>query len=139
MRLPGLNSHALVPRLVRIWVTLVENLPYSAANGLASTSTDSTLGAGNSRSKSPVDGSIKLALLTCSAACVGCPPLTRRRPSAPRTTPGSNGIRLWKSSPSSGDDSSVEPSSMSLIETGWTLSVGDGLLATTSTVGTLNV
>ena len=42
MRLPGLNIHSLVPRLVRTCVTLVENRPYSAANGFDSTSTDST-------------------------------------------------------------------------------------------------
>jgi len=49
--------------LVRTWVTLVENRPYSAAKGFDSTSTDSTAPLGSSRSKSPVDGSFRLALL----------------------------------------------------------------------------
>jgi hypothetical protein len=62
-RLVGLTTHSLVPRLVRTWVTLVENRPYSAANGFESTSTDSTAPPGSSRSKSPVDGSLRLALL----------------------------------------------------------------------------
>ena len=56
MRLPGLISQSFVPRLVRICTTLVENRPYSAANGLASISTDSRLWPGSSRSKSPDDG-----------------------------------------------------------------------------------
>ena len=42
-RLPGLISQSFVPRLVRICITLVEKRPYSAANGLASISTDSRL------------------------------------------------------------------------------------------------
>ena len=66
-QIAGLISQSLVPRRVRICVMLDEKRPYSAANGLASTSTDSTLCPGRSRSKSPVDGSIRLALLTCSA------------------------------------------------------------------------
>src|SRR4029079_13927694 len=56
MRLSGLMIQSFVPRLVLTWVTLVENRPYSAANGLDSTSTDSTAPLGSSRSKSPVDG-----------------------------------------------------------------------------------
>ena len=63
MKLPGLTSHSLVPRRVRSWVTLVENRPYSAENGFASSSTDSRLCPGSSRSKSPDDGSIRLVLL----------------------------------------------------------------------------
>ena len=43
---------------------LVENRPYSAAKGFDSTSTDSTAPLGSSRSKSPVDGSFRLALLS---------------------------------------------------------------------------
>ena len=78
---------------------------------------------------------MRLALLTCSAPCVGWPPLMRRRPSASRTTPGSSGSRLWKSSPCSGALSNTGPDSMSLIDTGCTLSVGDGALARTSTGG----
>jgi hypothetical protein len=61
--LSGLMCHSLVPRLVRTCVTLVEKRPYSAANGFDSTSTDSTAPLGSSRSKSPVDGSFRLALL----------------------------------------------------------------------------
>ena len=99
-------------------VTLEENRPYSAANGFESTSTDSTLCPGSSRSKSPLDGSTRLALLTWRALCVGWPPLTRKRPSGPRTTPGSSDIRFWKSSPTSGATSSTSPESMSLIDTG---------------------
>ena len=134
MRLPGLISQSLVPRLVRSCTTLVENRPYSAANGLASSSTDSRLWPGNSRSKSPDEGSMRLVLLIWSAPCVGCPPLARSRPSGPRTTPGSSGSRLWKSSPSSGAMSRTDPDSMSLVETGCTLWVGD-VGARTSTLG----
>ncbi len=83
-RLSGLTIQSLVPRLVRTCVTLVENRPYSAANGFDSTSTDSTAPLGSSRSKSPVDGSLRLALLICSAPVVGAPPLMRSRPSGPR-------------------------------------------------------
>ena len=71
MRLSGLTTQSLVPRLVRTCVTLVEKRPYSAANGFDSTSTDSTAPLGSSRSKSPVDGSLRLALLICSAPVVG--------------------------------------------------------------------
>ncbi len=88
IRLPGLNIHSSVPRLVLTCVTLVENRPYSAAKGFDSTSTDSTAPLGSSRSKSPVDGSFRLALLTCSAPVVGAPPFTRSRPSGPRTMAG---------------------------------------------------
>jgi hypothetical protein len=35
--------------------------------------------------------------------------------------------------------SSTDPASMSLIETGWTLSVGDGAWARTSIAGSTNV
>ena len=80
IRLFGLKTHSSVPRLVRTCVTLVENRPYSAANGFDSTSTDSTAPLGSSRSKSPVDGSLRLALLICSAPVVGAPPLMRSRP-----------------------------------------------------------
>ncbi len=62
-RLSGLMTQSFVPRLVRTCVTLVEKRPYSAANGFDNTSTDSTAPLGNSRSKSPVDGSLRLALL----------------------------------------------------------------------------
>jgi hypothetical protein len=55
IRLPGLNSHSLLPRLVLTCVTLVEKRPYSAANGFDKTSTDSTAPLGSSRSKSPVE------------------------------------------------------------------------------------
>ena len=140
IRLPGLIAQSLVPRRVRTCVTLVEKRPYSAANGLASTSTDSTLCPGKSRSKSPEDGSIRLALLTCSALWLGWPPLMRKRPSGPRTTPGRSWRRLWKSSPSIGAVSNTEPASMSLIDTGWTLLVGDaGSGARTSTSGITKV
>ena len=61
----------LLPACAEAGVAVLVNRPYSAANGLARTSTDSTLWAGRSRSKSPVEGSIKLALLTCSAPVVG--------------------------------------------------------------------
>ena len=88
-RLSGLTIQSLVPRLVRTCVTLVEKRPYSAANGFDSTSTDSTAPLGSSRSKSPVDGSLRLALLICSALVVGPPPLMRRRPSGPRMMLGS--------------------------------------------------
>ena len=81
-RLPIEKSQSLVPPRVRICVMLVENRPYSAANGFAMTSTESTACVGRSRSKSPVDGSIRLALLICSAPWVGCPPLMRNRPFA---------------------------------------------------------
>ena len=118
---------------------LVENRPYSAANGFAMTSTESTACVGKSRSKSPVDGSIRLALLICSAPWVGCPPLMRNRPFPSRTTPGNSGNRLRKSSPSSGAVSNSDPDSMSLIDTGWTLSVGDGVSARTWTPGRTNV
>ena len=84
IRLSGLKIQSLVPRLVRTCVTLVEKRPYSAANGFDSTSTDSTAPLGSSRSKSPVDGSLRLALLICSAPVVGAPPLMRSRPSGPR-------------------------------------------------------
>ena len=63
MRLSGFTLHSLVPRLVRTCVMLVEKRPYSAANGFDRTSTDSTAPLGSSRSKSPVDGSFRLALL----------------------------------------------------------------------------
>ena len=53
IRLSGLKTQSLVPRLVRTCVTLVENRPYSAAKGFDSTSTDSTAPLGSSRSKSP--------------------------------------------------------------------------------------
>src|SRR3954451_13865772 len=62
-RLSGEITHSFVPRFVRTWVTLVEKRPYSAANGFDNTSTDSTAPLGNSRSKSPVEGSFRLALL----------------------------------------------------------------------------
>ena len=52
-------------------------------------------------------------------------PLARNRPSGPRTTPGRSGSRLWKSSPSSGAMSRTDPESMSLVDTGCTLCVGD--------------
>src|SRR4026209_2928591 len=87
--LAGLFCHSLVPRVVRTCVTLVEKRPYSAANGFDNTSTDSTAPLGSSGSKSPVEGSFRLALLTCSAPVVGAPPLTRNRPSGPRMIDGS--------------------------------------------------
>jgi hypothetical protein len=133
IRLPAETSQSLVPLRVRMCVMLVVKRPYSAANGLASTSTDSMACAGRSRSNSPVDGSMRLALLTWSAPCVGWPPRMRSRPLLSRTTPGSSGSRLRKSSPSSGAVSNSRPDSMSLIETGCTLSVADGASARTST------
>ena len=63
IKLPGLISHSFVPRLVRIVTTLVENRPYSAANGFASSSTEPRLCPGSSKSKSPDEGSMRLALL----------------------------------------------------------------------------
>ena len=98
----GFDDQSLVPRLVRTWVTLVENLPYSAANGFDRTSTESTAPLGSSRSKSPVEGSLRLALLICSAPAVGAPPFTRNRPSGPRMMLGSTVSSDWKSSPASG-------------------------------------
>ncbi len=121
VRPPGLISHSLVPRRVRNCVTLVEKRPYSAEKGFASSSTDSRLWPGSSRSKSPDDGSMRLVLLIWSAPCVGWPPFARSRPSGPRMTPGRSGNRLWKSSPWSGAMSRTEPDSMSLVETGCTL------------------
>jgi hypothetical protein len=94
IRLPGLNSHSLLPRLVLTCVTLVEKRPYSAANGFDKTSTDSTAPLGSSRSKSPVEGSFKLALLTCSAPGSARRLSQRSRPSGPRTMDGTGQQRL---------------------------------------------
>ena len=120
-----MKTQSLVPRLVRTCVTLVENRPYSAANGFDSTSTDSTAPLGSSRSKSPVDGSLRLALLICSAPVVGAPPLMRSRPSGPRMMLGSTVRSDWKSSPASGWISIFAPVSTSLTATGCRLSVGE--------------
>ena len=88
MKLPGLISHSLVPRRVRICTMLVEKRPSSAEKGLVSISTDSRLWPGNSKSKSPEEGSMRLVLLIWSAPWVGSPPLARSRPSGPRRIPG---------------------------------------------------
>jgi hypothetical protein len=106
---------------------------------LDSTSTDSTAPLGSSRSKSPVDGSLRLALLTCSAPVVGPPPLTRNRPSGPRMMLGSTVSSDWKSSPASGCTSILAPDSTSLTATGCRLSVGELAGAMTSTLSRTNV
>ncbi len=134
-----MTIQSLVPRLVRTWVTLVEKRPYSAANGFDSTSTDSTAPLGSSRSKSPVDGSLRLALLICSAPVVGAPPLIRSRPSGPRMMLGSTVSSDWKSSPASGWMSILAPLSTSLTATGCRLSVGELAGATTSTLSRTKV
>ena len=134
-----MTLQSLVPRLVRTWVTLVEKRPYSAANGFDSTSTDSTAPLGSSRSKSPVDGSLRLALLICSAPVVGAPPLTRSRPSGPRMMLGSTVSSDWKSSPASGWMSILAPLSTSLTATGCRLSVGELVGAITSTLSRMKV
>ena len=118
--------HSLVPRLVRTWVTLVEKWPYSAANGFESTSTDSTAPLGSSRSKSPVDGSLRLALLICSAPVVGVPPLMRKP--AFRTADDAGQHRQQRLKIVAGerlDDPSSRRSSTSLTATGCRLSVGE--------------
>ena len=126
-RLPVEKSHSLVPLRVRICVMLVVKRPYSAANGLARTSTDSTLCAGQVEIEVAgrrVDqaGAADLQRARVSADRRGCAGGRCRR--EPR--PGSSGSRLRKSSPWSGAVSKSVPDSMSLIDTGCTLLVADG-------------
>ena len=127
-------SHSLVPRRVRICVMLVEKRPYSAANGLASTSTDSTLCAGQLE--------IEIAGRRIDEA--GAAHLQRAlgrlpAPDAQAAVRVAHDARQQRQQALEvvaleRRDLEHEPDSMSLIDTGCTLSVGDGVSARTSTV-----